>query len=1065
MIVAAKTGTDCEDQAPVSSPIARRGSPLWRLGIIASGALLLGIGLLCLFAWGIGEPIYTQLDSSAPPLHYNAAIGFLIWGCAFLALANGKFPTAKWLSLGLSGFALVLLFANIPALGLHLDHWAFGLPTSHIGFPSGGASVGLAIGFCLGGLSVVAIARQKKTSQIYTLIPAAIGLLLLVASPVLFVTQIGNAFTRPAGSSILGTAGITIAGLALLTSLFRNGLPSFALGHLVPISVSILGTALTFALWLGLNADQNRRIKRQVQFEEAHLQRLIHDRLVINTNDVVSLAENWQGMDEAKRKDHTGSFVGRLPGCLGVAQVDGSLNVRWIESTSNLRLPQTLAELGMAEHLARAVREGRTTAFRPPRSNWRGSRVLIIFAAHRSFAPIGGLICVIRVQDLLGTIVNSSVAPGYAVSISEPEGAIFSRYDSERKYHEQFNQTIPLHYEELVWRLSIWPTQDILEKESLSVPKLALIIGLLTTGLLALAVHLAQTARRRTFALENEVQVRELAQRALTQSEAKYRTLIENLGQGIFLQDREHHYVAANAQFCKTIGKAESEIVGSTETDLFEPKRAAMLAEEVRTVLVEGKSVETEEDSNADGKRICIRRVLTPVRDASGRTTGVLGICWDVTEQRQLEVHVHQASKMDAIGQLAGGIAHDFNNLLTVILGNLELMLANLSDKTSSYDLAVSARNAAARATSLTQRLLGFSRRHQLDWTPTNLNITVAEVVELLQRTINPLIRIETQLADDLWSIQADSTQLNQVLMNLCLNARDAIDGAGKITIQTACVSASELTGMNGRNLGADAFVKLRVTDTGSGMPLEVKARMYEPFFTTKEVGKGTGLGLPMVFAIVRQHKGWIDCWSEVGKGTRFDIYLPRGEAVKPAAPEPIQAEPSRTGKETILIVDDEEMIRQLAAATLQSRGYTVLQAEDGQQAINLYSREGDRIDLVLLDLTMPILSGHEAFRHLLALNPRVRVLFASGYAVEQLSELEKEMMAGFVNKPYRPNELVLAVEDALLGRGKTSSHDREIEAKTDNKSRKFSDGDSVAEDTATVGVATTRDDVFVPCI
>jgi CheY-like chemotaxis protein len=179
-----------------------------------------------------------------------------------------------------------------------------------------------------------------------------------------------------------------------------------------------------------------------------------------------------------------------------------------------------------------------------------------------------------------------------------------------------------------------------------------------------------------------------------------------------------------------------------------------------------------------------------------------------------------------------------------------------------------------------------------------------------------------------------------------------------------------------------------------------------------------------MVFAIVRQHKGWIECWSEPGRGTQFDVYLPRGEATRAATPDPVPALPQRSGKETILIVDDEDMIRQLAGATLRSRGYTVLQAEDGQQAIDLYSRELDRIDLIVLDLTMPILSGHEAFRHLLELNPRVKVLFASGYAVEQLSDLEKELMAGFVKKPYRPNELVLAVEEALQRRGQPGAVD-----------------------------------------
>jgi nitrogen-specific signal transduction histidine kinase/CheY-like chemotaxis protein len=403
--------------------------------------------------------------------------------------------------------------------------------------------------------------------------------------------------------------------------------------------------------------------------------------------------------------------------------------------------------------------------------------------------------------------------------------------------------------------------------------------------------------------------------------------------------------------------------------------------------------------------------VLTPVRDAAGRVTGVLGICWDVTEQRRLEAHVHQAQKMDAIGQLAGGIAHDFNNLLTVILGNLELLLGQHPEGAPDRPLVAAAQGAAARAAALTQRLLGFSRRHQLDWRPTDLNAVVGEVVALLRRTIDPLVRIETRLAPDVWAAHADPTQLNQVLMNLCLNARDAIAGAGQITIETARADGHETDGPAAPD---DGLVRLRVTDTGAGMPPEVRARLYEPFFTTKGVGKGTGLGLAMVFAIVRQHKGWIECRSEVGAGTQFDVYLPRGETGRAPDTDLATAVLPRAGHGTVLVVDDEELIRDLAALTLEGHGYRVLRAADGREAVEVYAAERDRIDLVVLDLTMPVLSGHEAFRQIRELNPAARVLFASGYAVEQLSDLEKGLMAGFLKKPYRPSDLVLAVEAAI---------------------------------------------------
>jgi CheY-like chemotaxis protein len=376
---------------------------------------------------------------------------------------------------------------------------------------------------------------------------------------------------------------------------------------------------------------------------------------------------------------------------------------------------------------------------------------------------------------------------------------------------------------------------------------------------------------------------------------------------------------------------------------------------------------------------------------------------------------------MDAIGQLAGGIAHDFNNLLTAILCNLDLILDNPGANESTKDLAGAAHNAASRAASLTQRLLGFSRRHKLDWAPTQVNSVVEEVVALLRRTIDPLIRIETRLAPDLWTVQGDAVQLNQVLMNLCLNARDAMPEGGRLTIETACVAPTDLP-PNLRAGRTTDFVRLRVIDNGLGMTDEVKARIYEPFFTTKEVGKGTGLGLPMVFAIVRQHKGWIDCASEFGYGTRFDIYLPRGEEARILDAGVLTPAPRGFGLGTVLVVDDEDMIRRVASQALKAHGYRVLEAADGQQAIDLYANEGEGIELVLLDLTMPVLSGHETFRHLVQLNSRVRVLFASGYAEEQLSDLEKELMTGFLKKPYRPNELILAVSEALQRRGHGST-------------------------------------------
>lgn len=1007
----------------------RTATAVWRRVLLVAGCMQLLIGVLATFAWVAGSPEFIQIEPSLLPLHYNTALAFLLWGGGFLAVARNRPRPARWFAAGLLFVAVISIVGRIPRLDLGLDAWLFTPPATGIRFPVTGMNGGMSLALLLGAAGLYMLSRPVN-SGVQPLLCVLIGLFYILGVPaVLAMSRSGNPTSLLAGPSLLGAIGVFVAGLAMLATILRRGMPSFSLGRALPLAVGLLGVVMTFALWLTLVAEQNRRILRQVQFDSAYVRRQAKEQLYLHVGNLLRVAEEWDRMDPEDNKGDAGSYLGSVPACLGVATVDGQHAVRWIETRQLTNPPATLADFGAAELLAAAIQKGEPIAVRPPRSLWRGTRVLIIFAPHNLQACDGGLISVVRVQELFAAVINANVATGYAVSITDREEPLFTRYGADQRYRDAWQQTLPLDFQGFDWHVTIWPTHDVLDRENLSLPKLALLVGVLATGLLSLAVYLAQTAHRRAFALEKEVRERELTQQALTQSEQKYRSLIENLGQGIFLQDCQRRYVAANAQFCKSVGRTEAEVIGHTDDDLFDARRAAVYADETQTVLAEGKSVENEEDVVFNGRRISLRRVLTPVRDAAGQTTGVLGICWDVTEQRQLEAHVHQASKMDAIGQLAGGIAHDFNNLLTVILGNLELILAGLPSDDRNHELANFAHHATTRAASLTQRLLGFARRHQLDWTPTSLNTISEEVVALLRHTIDPLIRLDTRFDAGLWPVYADPAQLNQVLMNLCLNARDAIEAPGRILIETSCVSASDLPVTHGLSGRTGDFVRLSISDTGSGMSEDVKVRIYEPFFTTKDVGKGTGLGLPMVFAIVRQHKGWIECWSEVGQGTRFDIYLPRCQPAIETENTSAESLPQRSGKETILVVDDEEMIRRVAAMTLESAGYSVVEAADGQQAIDLYSHEGDRIDLVLLDLTMPLLSGHDAFRHLLKLNPRVKVLFASGYAAEHLSDLEKELMAGFVKKPYRPNELLLAVEEVLVRRTHSVPRDHEVVA------------------------------------
>jgi nitrogen-specific signal transduction histidine kinase/CheY-like chemotaxis protein len=378
-----------------------------------------------------------------------------------------------------------------------------------------------------------------------------------------------------------------------------------------------------------------------------------------------------------------------------------------------------------------------------------------------------------------------------------------------------------------------------------------------------------------------------------------------------------------------------------------------------------------------------------------------------------VEAQLRQAQKMAAIGQLAGGVAHDFNNLLTVILSTAALLRENAALAARDRELVVAMEQAASRAADLTRQLLGFARQTVLRSEPVHLARIVDEVVGLLRRTIDPRVRLESITASDLWAVLADASQMSQVIMNLCLNARDAMPEGGRIQLETDNVTLDAAEARRHRAARPGEFVRLRVRDTGQGIPPDVLPRIFEPFFTTKGPGRGTGLGLATVSGIIEQHQGWIECQSEVGRGTCFDIYLPRSHQPVAPAPAPVRARVVG-GRETILLVDDEAVIRNVGRGILQRQGYTVLLAQDGPEGLAVYGREKDRIDLVILDLTMPELSGEDTFRRLLELDPHVRVLFSSGYAAEQVSEGAGREVLGFVSKPYRPDDLARAVRDAL---------------------------------------------------
>jgi two-component system cell cycle sensor histidine kinase/response regulator CckA len=413
---------------------------------------------------------------------------------------------------------------------------------------------------------------------------------------------------------------------------------------------------------------------------------------------------------------------------------------------------------------------------------------------------------------------------------------------------------------------------------------------------------------------------------------------------------------------------------------------------------------------------VTVQLSVRAVRGRGGEVEYYETFVRDVTEQRRLEGQLLQAQKMEAVGRLAGGVAHDFNNLLTVILSYGDLLLEDLPRDAPQRDDVAEIRQAAVAASALTRQLLAFSRQQVLEPRVLDVNAVVAGTEKLLTRLIGEDVRLTISLATTVGLVKVDPGQLEQIIMNLAVNARDAMPQGGRLTIETGDVEMDE-TYVRGHPLAhAGHYVMLAVSDTGVGMDAETQARIFEPFFTTKEVGKGTGLGLATVYGIVKQSGGFIWVYSEPGHGTTFKVYLPRVD--EPVSPAAAAAPPAAGGAETVLVVEDVAAVRTVAREMLERRGYTVLEAPDGESALRLAGKHRGEIHLLLTDVVMPGGSGRALADRLLALRPGMKVLYMSGYtddAVVRHGILEAGI--AYLQKPFAPDSLTRKVR-AVLDQG-----------------------------------------------
>lgn len=500
----------------------------------------------------------------------------------------------------------------------------------------------------------------------------------------------------------------------------------------------------------------------------------------------------------------------------------------------------------------------------------------------------------------------------------------------------------------------------------------------------------------------------------LEQSAASFRFLFVKNPIPMMVCDRETlRYLEVNDICVEQYGYSRKEFLQMCAPDIRSPEEAARLDEFLKRGVAELAHAGIWQHKTKSGKTIDAEIMLHGM-EFSSRPAWLIAAL-SVTEKRELEAQLWQAQKFEAIGQLAGGIAHDFNNMLGAILGWVELGIDESSQSPPLQGYFRKVQHQAERAAGLTKQLLAFARRQILEPRNIDLNQTVRDTTGLFGKIIGSNIDLELSLMENLPAVKADPTQTEQVVMNLCLNARDAMPHGGRLEVQSTRVEIDETTCHWHKEAKPGVYVRLSVCDTGMGMDAATKLRIFEPFFTTKETGKGTGLGLAMVYGIVKQHGGFVQVESELGHGSKFHVFFPAARAGELAKREIASCVPVRGGNETVLIVEDHDGLREVATTTLEALGYRVRAARDGEEAVREFKERRNEIALVLLDVALPKLSGPKVYDYISGERPDIPVLFVTGYSAdnEMLRSIQRRNLP-LLLKPYGPRDLAQKVREAL---------------------------------------------------
>ena len=521
--------------------------------------------------------------------------------------------------------------------------------------------------------------------------------------------------------------------------------------------------------------------------------------------------------------------------------------------------------------------------------------------------------------------------------------------------------------------------------------------------------------------LIEDIEKSKKTEQTIRESEDKYRNILEGIEEGYFESDLKGNLTFFNNAMCKILGYSADELATRNNREYTTPKTAKKISRIFSNVYETGRSarVLNYEVITKDGTKKILYLSASLMRDARQKPIGFRGIVQDVTDQliaekqrEQLTNQMLHAQKMEAIGTLAGGIAHDFNNLLMGFQGNLSLMLLDVDPKHPHYDYLMNMEDYVKKGSELTRQILGFARGGKYEVKSTDLNELLEKGSDMFSRTKKE-IPIHKKFQANLWPVEVDCGQIEQVLLNLFVNAWQAMPSGGKLYLETENFVIGEDNIHQHYALGPGKYVRISVTDTGIGMDKSTRERIFEPFFTTKDVGRGTGLGLASAYGIIKNHNGNIEVDSEIDQGTTFKIYLPISN--KEVFNKNTANGKTYKGRETILLIDDEEMIADTGKRMLEKLGYRVFLAESGQTALNIYEKNRDRIGLIILDMIMPGMGGSDIFDQLKKLDPSIRVLLSSGYSLNgQASNIMNRGCNGFIQKPFNIEQISKKIREIL---------------------------------------------------